>query len=75
MLRRSFLATAAAAPAALAIDPPAQTAIPRWRGFNLLDYFQALPRDGGSPKPTPEDLDRKSVVEGKTVDVGGGRMI
>jgi aryl-phospho-beta-D-glucosidase BglC (GH1 family) len=56
MLRRSFLATAAAAPAAFAIDPPAQTAIPRWRGFNLLDYFQALPRDGGRPQPTPEDL-------------------
>lgn len=55
MLRRGFLATAAAAPAALAIDPPAQTAIPRWRGFNLLDYFQALPRDGGRPKATPED--------------------
>jgi len=50
--RRQFLGAAAAATAAaLATDilpaateeaRPPQTAIPRWRGFNLVDFFQAL---------------------------------
>ena len=51
MHRREFLKNSAAATAALAAgatvraaDPPklAQTAIPRWRGFNLTEFFQAL---------------------------------
>lgn len=53
--RRDFLKTAGAATAALvggqvgsaAADDsskPAQTAIPRWRGFNLTNFFQALSR-------------------------------
>jgi endoglucanase len=45
MHRRSFLASLpCSASAALAGQPP-QQAIPRWRGFNLLDLFQALPRE------------------------------
>lgn len=50
--RRSFLKTtsvglaacALSLPAAETVTPaqPAQTAIPRWRGFNLLNFFQAL---------------------------------
>lgn len=55
MFRRTFVAAAAAAPAALALNPAVQTAIPRWRGFNLLDYFQALPRQGARPDPAPEE--------------------
>lgn len=56
MMRRSFLATAAAAQAAFSFpSATVQTAIPRWRGFNLLDYFQALPRQGGRPQPAPEE--------------------
>lgn len=55
MLRRLFLGSAAAAPASLAFQPSLQRAIPRWRGFNLLDYFQALPRQGSRPDPAPEE--------------------
>lgn len=51
--RRAFLHTAGTGAAAFALSgasvfaqtqavKPAQTAIPRWRGFNLLNYFQAL---------------------------------
>jgi endoglucanase len=49
--RRDFLRAAAAGAAALALPhaaaageapKPAQTALPRWRGFNLLNFFQAL---------------------------------
>jgi endoglucanase len=32
-----------------------QRAIPRWRGFNLLDLFQALPLRGNYPAPISED--------------------
>lgn len=51
--RREFLKTTGAAVAGIAINrgmnggtaqPPTQTAIPRWRGFNLTDFFQALSR-------------------------------
>ena len=53
--RREFLKTIGAGAAALALgrDPaaaqeekpkPAQTAIPRWRGFNLTNFFQAFDR-------------------------------
>ena len=53
--RRDFLKTVAAGAAALALaqgpaaaqeerPKPAQTAIPRWRGFNLTNFFQAFDR-------------------------------
>jgi aryl-phospho-beta-D-glucosidase BglC (GH1 family) len=53
--RRDFLKTAAFGAAAMAAGiwqtevpgaeaKPAQTAIPRWRGFNLTNFFQALSR-------------------------------
>jgi endoglucanase len=51
--RRDFLRAAAVGTAALALPTclpaapppkPAQTALPRWRGFNLLNFFQALGR-------------------------------
>ncbi len=64
--RRTFLNAlgAAAATAALpgvlraaeAETPnPAQTAIPRWRGFNLLNFFQAFSRGDESSGNIPED--------------------
>ncbi len=34
---------------------PAQTTIPRWRGFNLLDYFSPIARPGRNPNRTTED--------------------
>jgi endoglucanase len=61
LTRRTFAATAlgAAFAGAAAAGPytPAlvQRAIPRWRGFNLLDLFQALPVRGGYPPPISED--------------------
>jgi endoglucanase len=48
--RRHFLAAVLAAPAASAKLNP-QNAIPRWRGFNLLDLFQALPKDPDARTP------------------------
>jgi aryl-phospho-beta-D-glucosidase BglC (GH1 family) len=36
-------------------SPPAQTAIPRWRGFNLLNFFQALSRGDRSDGLIAED--------------------
>ena len=51
--RRVFLKTAGAVTAGAALGTvapaaperkPAQTAIPRWRGFNLIDFFQAFDR-------------------------------
>ena len=51
--RRKFLKTAGAAAAGVALGTvaqaaterkPPQTVIPRWRGFNLLDFFQAYGR-------------------------------
>jgi aryl-phospho-beta-D-glucosidase BglC (GH1 family) len=47
MQRRNFLAAAATMPAALAEVSP-QNPLPRWRGFNLLDLFQALPKEPDS---------------------------
>jgi aryl-phospho-beta-D-glucosidase BglC (GH1 family) len=35
--------------------PPAQTALPRWRGFNLLDFFQAFSRGDESKGQVRED--------------------
>jgi endoglucanase len=61
LTRRTFAASAlgAAFAGAAAAGPymPAlvQRAIPRWRGFNLLDLFQALPTRGGYPPPISED--------------------
>jgi len=62
--RRDFLKTAGAA-AALAVGGPAaalaagagpaQTVLPRWRGFNLLNFFQAFDRGGRSDGMVPED--------------------
>jgi len=52
--RRAFLKTTTAAAVAVALGnvtktmvagKPAQTAIPRWRGFNLVDFFQAFSRN------------------------------
>jgi aryl-phospho-beta-D-glucosidase BglC (GH1 family) len=48
--RRSFLAAGLCAAPLLAA--PSQTAIPRWRGFNLLDLFQAFSR---KPELTSDD--------------------
>ena len=52
MKRRHFLASLSAGAAAAA---PPKSAIPRWRGFNLLDLFQAFSRIGRNPTPTSED--------------------
>jgi endoglucanase len=52
MNRRLFLASSIAG--AVAAAPP-RSAIPRWRGFNLLDLFQAFSRIGRTPRPTAED--------------------
>ena len=64
--RRDFLKVAGLSAAALAMHGPraqagspkpgpAQTAIPRWRGFNLLNFFQALSRSDRSDGLVPED--------------------
>ncbi|HUT95201.1 MAG TPA: cellulase family glycosylhydrolase [Thermoguttaceae bacterium] len=63
--RRDFLKAAglSAAAAATGCVPalgrqqpgPAQTAIPRWRGFNLLNFFQALSRGERSDLAIEED--------------------
>ena len=64
--RRRFLRAAglgamtmASHPLHAAVEPaspkPAQTAIPRWRGFNLLHFFQALSRDERGSGAIQED--------------------
>ncbi|MGD8239434.1 MAG: cellulase family glycosylhydrolase, partial [Armatimonadota bacterium] len=64
--RRDFLKTTGLAAASLAAagtsttgqpeqPGPAQTALPRWRGFNLLNFFQAFDRDERSDGMVPED--------------------
>ena len=64
--RRTFLNTLGAVAAATALPrvlrgaesqtpKPAQTAIPRWRGFNLLNFFQAFSRGEESDRTVPED--------------------
>jgi endoglucanase len=67
MKRREFLRYGAAVagsaaagnlmygPQAAAESKPAQTAIPRWRGFNLVDFFQALSRDERGAGMVSED--------------------
>lgn len=65
--RRSFIRTTGIATAATAVAgnmafgsslrPSVKNAIPRWRGFNLLDYFgPSAPRDDSRSKTTKEDL-------------------
>lgn len=64
--RRVFLKTASAAAAGVAFgatrpagatEQPAQTAIPRWRGFNLTDFFQAFDRgERGAGLVSEDDL-------------------
>ncbi|MDP2890092.1 MAG: cellulase family glycosylhydrolase [Bacteroidota bacterium] len=67
MNRRSFIRTTGIATAATAVAgnmafgsslrPSVKNAIPRWRGFNLLDYFgPSAPRDDSRSKTTKEDL-------------------
>lgn len=64
--RREFLRNTSIGAAAALIPPfagaaetdspkPAQTAIPRWRGFNLLNFFQAMSRGDRSDGTIPED--------------------
>lgn len=64
--RRDFLKTAAAGAAGAVLSGPAvslaektarpaQTAIPRWRGFNLINFFQALSRGEQSDCTLKED--------------------
>lgn len=61
MRRRDLLRTAAAAlPAIAAQAAPfatrnAQTALPRWRGFNVLDLFQAFSTLGRGQSPSSAD--------------------
>ncbi|MDP2115497.1 MAG: cellulase family glycosylhydrolase [Bacteroidota bacterium] len=67
MNRRTFIRTTGIATAATAVAgnmafgsslvPSVKNAIPRWRGFNLLDYFGPFaPRDDSRSKTTKEDL-------------------
>jgi endoglucanase len=62
--RRVFLKTAGAVAAGVALgtagqvqaaSKPAQTTIPRWRGFNLVDFFQAFDRGERSAGMVSED--------------------
>ena len=63
--RRVFLKSTVTAAAGVALggaaraqsepQPPAQTAIPRWRGFNLVDFFQAFDRGERSAGMVSED--------------------
>jgi endoglucanase len=63
--RRDFLKAAGISTATLAIKGPtlkaeevpklAQTTIPRWRGFNLLDFFTPRPSPWGGRNKTTED--------------------
>lgn len=65
MNRRDFLKAASVGTAALGImghkaetaekPKPAQTTIPRWRGFNLLDYFSPRARSRRGRNNTTED--------------------
>ena len=59
--RRSFIrnATIASIAAALPVDNLFQqkNKLPRWKGFNLLDFFSPLtPKNQSSNKTTPDDL-------------------
>ena len=65
--RRIFIKTTSLATAATALAgnfalgsslvPSVKNSIPRWRGFNLLDYFGAFPpKNGDQSKTTKDDL-------------------
>ena len=64
--RRDFLKTASVSAAAIGITgniikaeekpKPTQTAIPRWKGFNLLDFFSPAASGGGRNNTTDDDL-------------------
>jgi endoglucanase len=64
--RRIFIKTTAIATAATTLagnialgstlSPSVKNAIPRWRGFNLLDYFGAFPSKGSGSKSTKDDF-------------------
>ena len=64
--RRDFLKSAGASATALAITgqiieaaekpKPAQTKIPRWRGFNILDYFSPFASGRGINNTTEDDF-------------------
>src|SRR5690554_2015404 len=58
--RRTFLKTSALVTAAVGLtgtqslssdDAPTQNPLPRWRGFNLLDFFSPDPAQGRKNKP------------------------
>ncbi|HKG67615.1 MAG TPA: cellulase family glycosylhydrolase [Segetibacter sp.] len=61
MKRRTFLKNAGLASAGLSLSeitavaawPPAQNKLPKWKGFNLLDFFSPDPKP--TSKPTTED--------------------
>lgn len=59
MTRRTFVKNTGLATAGLALSgiaaagQPAQNKLPKWRGFNLLDFFSPKPTPAG--KPTTED--------------------
>ena len=63
--RRTFIRTTGIATAATAVTgnmafgsslvPSVKNAIPRWRGFNLLDYFGAFPSKGNDRSKTTKD--------------------
>ena len=66
MNRRLFVKNTAVAAAGLTIGcnealsstvPPVKNKLPRWKGFNLLDFFSPNPpRNQGSNKTTEDDL-------------------
>jgi len=70
--RRSFIRTTGLATAATAfagnltfgtsIQPSVKNVLPRWRGFNLLDYFGAFPSKGNDKSKSTKD-DFKWMVD------------
>jgi endoglucanase len=58
MRRRHFLGAlgGSAAVAAMPAFAGTQTAIPHWRGFNLLDFFQAFTREDRRPTTTDDEF-------------------
>lgn len=72
MNRRNFIRTTGVAAAATALTGnlafgsvtklPAKNAAPRWRGFNLLDYFSAFPPKGENGSRSTDD-DFKWMVD------------
>ena len=65
MERRNFIKTTGLVSAGLGLAgnlavansvPPVKNNLPRWKGFNLLDYFSPVQRDGGRNNTTEDDL-------------------